>query len=307
MRGHAVKNVLLVLFLAGVSLMTVRSAAAQPAGPTCSVSDQAADEGDSGTASLVFAVECDNPTAVTESIGFLTSDDTATAPDDYLSATGGLEVQPGNSHLEILVDVVGDTVPEPNETFFVSLFHPEGAVAFGRQQAAGTIRNDDGSGPNPPCIVLSDTSTNVNGASFSTPSERRVFGSDPHLTITNCGTANVNLRARGTDATGAGATWQLTDQHPPSAVDSTCELGLDLFRAGMTLWNLPNNQPGIGTEISTHDRTLKGAGPNLDEPFVLATGAEQELSPDVEMPCVGSSGAGQPMTMDIVITAVAAP
>jgi sugar lactone lactonase YvrE len=175
-------------------------------------------------------------------------------------------------------------------------------VAAGDSKTCTITNDDQASGP---CILLSETSVNVHGAAFSTPSRRGVYGSDPHLTVTNCGTSDVNLQARGTDATGAGATWQLTDEHRDSPIDSTCEFGLDVFRADVVLWNLPNDNPGVGTPIRTEDTLLIGAGPNLDEPFVLATGAVQELSPNVETPCVGSAGAGQAMSMEVVITAIA--
>jgi hypothetical protein len=118
--------------------------------------------------------------------------------------------------------------------------------------------------------------------------------------MTNCGSAAANVDARGTNATGGGATWELTNLSSGGSIDSTCELGLDTFRADVTLWNPAGG--GVGTPLTTGERPLLG----LDglNPVLLAPGAQQEFSTDVELPCEGSSGIGQPMTMNVVLTAV---
>jgi hypothetical protein len=121
------------------------------------------------------------------------------------------------------------------------------------------------------------------------------------MTVTNCGGAAVHLDARGTDATGFGATWRLTNASSGGAIDSTCELGLNLFRADVMLW-LPNDA-GMGTLLTTQDRPLLGA--DGVTPFTLPAAAAQEFSPEVELPCDGSANLGDPMTMTINLTAVA--
>jgi Tol biopolymer transport system component len=151
--------------------------------------------------------------------------------------------------------------------------------------------------PPPPgaCITLSDTSLNVSGTA-STPSTRRVYGTNPdRLTITNCGSAPVHLAARGTDASGAAAGWQLVE-----GVGSTCDQGLNVFRAS---FGLLLSEGGVGIGLTTRDRLLAGADGTT--PFTLDPAAAQESFTNVEMPCVGSLGLGDPMTMDITLTAVA--
>ena len=152
--------------------------------------------------------------------------------------------------------------------------------------------------PPPPgaCITLSETSVSVAGGA-STPSHRSLFGTDPdRLTVTNCGTSPVHLAARGTDANGTAGTWQLVD----SGTGSVCELGVNLFHAGLALL-LPAGGVGIGLE--TRDRLLVGG--DGATPFTLAAAAAQDISPSVEMPCVGSIGLGDPMTFNVTVTAVA--
>jgi len=153
--------------------------------------------------------------------------------------------------------------------------------------------------PPPPgaCITLSETSLSVSGTA-STPSTRRVYGTNPdRLTITNCGTAQVHLAARGTNATGAAGSWQLLDQ----GTGSTCELGVNVFRASLALL-LPGG--GVGIALTTDDRLLVGADGTT--PFTLDAAAAQDAFPNIEMPCVDSVGLGEPMTTEMTLTAIAA-
>jgi Tol biopolymer transport system component len=149
--------------------------------------------------------------------------------------------------------------------------------------------------PSGPCIVLSKTSVEISG-SASTPSTRRRAESE-HLTVRNCGDSAVHLNARGTDATGSAGTWQLRRD---SSSSSVCELGVNVFRADVTLW-LSGGQ--VGTPLSTADAPLVGA--DGATPFTLGPAADQELSTGVDLPCVGSVGLGEPMTTNVTLTAVA--
>lgn len=125
---------------------------------------------------------------------------------------------------------------------------------------------------------------------------RRVAAPPDRLTVTNCGGDATRIAVRGTDASGAGATWTLTDASSGGPIDSRCELGPNLFRATVTLWL----GTGVGTPLTTQDTPLQGA----TEPFTLAAAASQEFSPEIELPCEDSDGLGQPMSMDITLTAV---
>ena len=150
--------------------------------------------------------------------------------------------------------------------------------------------------PPAPCITVSETSVSVTGTA-STPSNRGVYGTNPdRFTITNCGAAPVHLAARGTNATGAAGSWQLLDQ----GTGSTCELGVNVFRASLALL-LPGG--GVGIALTTDDRLLVGADGTT--PFTLDAAAAQDASPTIEMPCVDSVGLGEPMTTEIMLTAVA--
>ena len=287
----------LSFLLIATALTVVRSGAAQPAGPTCSVFDQLVVE---GSANVAFLVTCTNPTLLTERIGFATSDVTATDPEDYNGATGELLVLPGSIDQEIVIDIAADVIPEPEETFLVSLSDLDGVVAFDRQQATGTIQDDDEQQAGP-CITLSETALSVS-APFSTAARREFAGPMERVQLASCSEDDLGLGVRGTDATGSAGTWALTDASSVGPIDSTCELGIDLYRGSLLIWN---EQGG-----SNEGATLTTQGADVIGPtgaFVLPAATAREMSVDVEMPCQGSTGLDQPMSMEVVITAVTAP
>src|SRR5262249_9637904 len=80
----------------------------------------------------------------TVTVQYATADGTATAGSDYQSATGTISFAPGVTSRTISVGVNGDTLIEPDETFFVNLTAPANAVLL-RDQGTGTILNDDAS------------------------------------------------------------------------------------------------------------------------------------------------------------------
>jgi hypothetical protein len=85
-----------------------------------------------------------NPTAGGDvSFDFTTADNTALAGSDYNANSGQLTITAGNSTQTITVQVLGDTLGESNETFFVNLSNATGGAAIGDAQGVGTITNDD--------------------------------------------------------------------------------------------------------------------------------------------------------------------
>ncbi|HMQ04066.1 MAG TPA: Calx-beta domain-containing protein [Pyrinomonadaceae bacterium] len=93
-------------------------------------------------------------------VNFSTSDGTATAPSDYTAiANGLLTFQPGEVSRPIVIDIIGDTVVEPDETFFVNLSNASGAV-IGNTPATITLLNDDVAGT-PGSVQFSSSAYNV--------------------------------------------------------------------------------------------------------------------------------------------------
>ncbi|MEI7782684.1 MAG: Calx-beta domain-containing protein, partial [Planctomycetota bacterium] len=111
--------------------------------PSLSISSASILEGNSGTRTLAFLVSLTAPAAVTTTVGFRTSDITATAGSDYQRVTNGtLTFRIGQRTATIVIQVFSDTVIEPDETFQVELFNPVNAT-LGISTAVGTILNDD--------------------------------------------------------------------------------------------------------------------------------------------------------------------
>ena len=113
--------------------------------PSLSIGDVSAFEGNVGTTTLAFPVTLSKASTETVSVDFVTIDETATAPTDYTTASGTLRFNPGEQAKTIAVSVVGDTMVEPHEGFWVQLSNPINAT-IANGSAIGAIWNDDGTG-----------------------------------------------------------------------------------------------------------------------------------------------------------------
>ena len=148
--------------------------------PALSISDVSKVETDSGGTPFLFNVQLDAPApAGGVTFDVATADGTATAGDDYavLSITG-VTIGPGSFAAPITVQVFGDTIPEPDETFFVNITNVTNAtIADG--QGLGTIEDDDtasptitgispNNGPEAGGTTVTITGTNLTGANAVT-------------------------------------------------------------------------------------------------------------------------------------------
>lgn len=118
--------------------------------PALSVSDVTQAEGNAGTTTFTFNVTLTTaapPGGVSFDIatadGTAQDDVPATEDNDYVAkALTGVTIGAGNTSTTFTVDVNGDAVTEPNETFFVNVTNLSGANP-GDLQGLGTINNDD--------------------------------------------------------------------------------------------------------------------------------------------------------------------
>ena len=99
-------------------------------------------EGQTGTTNVVFPVRLSATNAETVTVNFATRDGTAMAGGDYVATNGTLSIPPGATEASIVVPVLGDSVDESNEVFYVSLSVPVNAV-LANTSAAALIINDD--------------------------------------------------------------------------------------------------------------------------------------------------------------------
>ncbi len=138
---------------------------------TLSIDDvTVAAEGDFGSATTAtFTVSLSRPSALTVTVDYTTVDGTATAGEDYFAETGTISFAPGTTSQTITIDIVGDAIPELDETFSIVLSNSDGAFiadTIGR----GTII-DDLDGPVQTVFLDFDSGTSFFERPF-TPTER---------------------------------------------------------------------------------------------------------------------------------------
>ena len=90
----------------------------------------------------VIVIRSGNNTG-TVSVDYATSDGTAITGLDYLPATGTISFEPGEFKKSISVDIIDNNVPEPTETFSISLLHASPSVDLVNSQTKITILDDD--------------------------------------------------------------------------------------------------------------------------------------------------------------------
>jgi len=127
--------------------------AAAPRLPSLSISPPASiSEGDEGTTNASFTVKLSASSRKVVSVRFRTEGFFATQGTDYRAASGTLVFKRGQRTKRVVVQIIGDTVPEDVEDFYVSLSKPRNA-RLRVAQAAGKIAADD---LPPPFTVVAD-------------------------------------------------------------------------------------------------------------------------------------------------------
>ncbi|MDQ4122089.1 MAG: DUF5050 domain-containing protein [Acidobacteriota bacterium] len=123
-----------------------------------SINDVSLNEGNSGITAFNFTATLSPAIPQAVSVSFATADGTATVANaDYNPISGIVSFGPNETNKTITVQVRGDTVIEPNETFFVNLSGAPINVAVADNQGIGTIINDD---TTLPTLSINDVSLN---------------------------------------------------------------------------------------------------------------------------------------------------
>jgi hypothetical protein len=123
------------------------------ASASLSIADVTVAEGDSGTSNALLTVSLSEAFTCPVTVNYATADGTAAAGSDYVASTGNVTFLPGQTQQTITVQVKGDTLNEPNETFFVRLSGANNA-AIAVSQAVVTIVDDDAM----PALCIRDAS-----------------------------------------------------------------------------------------------------------------------------------------------------
>src|ERR671938_267334 len=102
------------------------------------ISDVSKKEGNSGTTSFAFVVLVSGSPLSTVTVDWATGGGTAPAVSGYMPANGTLSFAPGVTTKTVTIQVVGNTTPEPDETFYVNLSNPSPNAYLGDAQGVGT-------------------------------------------------------------------------------------------------------------------------------------------------------------------------
>ena len=146
--------------------------------PTVSIAGFTASDGNSRHHGIRVPREPHESSYQAIMVPFGTVDGTATvAGNDYTATSGTLTISSGSTGGTIVVPVIGDTMYETDETFFVTLGTPTGAL-LGTSQGTGQITNDD---PMPTVSIAgftaSEGNTGTTGFGFTrAPDERELSG-----------------------------------------------------------------------------------------------------------------------------------
>src|SRR5204862_381476 len=193
------------------TILNADPAPPSPLTPSLSINDVQVTEGNVGSTNATFAVSLSAASSNTVLVDFFTAAGTATAGTDYPPVNGTLTYTPGQPAKTITVPVNGDTLFEPDETFFVNLSNSSNAT-IADAQGTGTILNDDTQAPKPvtPGITINDvqvTEGNAGSTNATFTVSLSVASSNPVLVdfFTAAGTATA-----GTDYTPVNGTLTFT-------------------------------------------------------------------------------------------------
>ena len=109
--------------------------------PTLSIGDVTVVENIAG-GFATFTVTLSAVSGQTVTVGYNTSNGTATAGSDYTNSTGTITFLPGEISQTITVPIINDSTDEPNETFYVNLVTPTNAT-INDNLGVGTILDND--------------------------------------------------------------------------------------------------------------------------------------------------------------------
>jgi hypothetical protein len=110
--------------------------------PAVSINDIMVREGDAGLANATFTISLPTPSGLPVSFRAITANASATLRLDYLPTNIVVTVPPGVASQSATIKLIGDTLIESNETFFVNLSSPTNAT-LANTRGICTILDDD--------------------------------------------------------------------------------------------------------------------------------------------------------------------
>jgi hypothetical protein len=172
------------------------------ASPSISISDVTVTEGNAGNIVASFVATLSSASGQVITAAYATANNSAAAPGDYTSTSGTVTFPAGNAAQTIAVTVLGDTLDEALETFFVNLSNATGGATIADPQGIGTITDDDAA----PSISVADvTVTEGNSGTTNLTFVAALSGASGQTISINYASSNGTATAPG-DYTGASGT-----------------------------------------------------------------------------------------------------
>jgi uncharacterized repeat protein (TIGR01451 family) len=204
--------------------------------PLMTINDVSLPEGDAGGTDFMFTVTLSAPFGTDVSVYYGMDPGTATGGTDYFQVSGLTFIPAGQTTLALTFHVAGDTVPEPDETFFVNVSSLNATVAD--NQGLATILNDEGAD-------LSLTKSGPGSVAFGAQIPY-------NLTASNAG-PDVATNVTVTDTLPAGTTYVSSTPSQGSCAEAagivTCSLGTLAAGASATI-TIVVIAPSTGTAIT---------------------------------------------------------
>ncbi|MGN6184329.1 MAG: Calx-beta domain-containing protein [Thermoanaerobaculia bacterium] len=170
--------------------------------PSIAIGDAMVIEGNSGAANAMVVLTLSNPSSSTVTVEWTTSGNSANTGSDFTASSGTVTFAPGITTQTITIPILGDTIVEGNESFFVELTNPSNA-SIADDQASVTIVDDDGS----PALTISDLAVNE---STGTATVTVVLAPASAQTVTVGWTTNAGTATGAGDFTAASGTLTFT-------------------------------------------------------------------------------------------------
>lgn len=136
------KGVLLVLLMISCSKGGSNSSVTPPALTVLTIVDVKQARDNKLTTNFRFFINLDKTSTSAITVSYATLPGTAVAGTDYTAVSGSLTIPANQSVGYIDVPVIGDSLRQPDQTFFVQLSNPTNATISGTGKATGTIQNN---------------------------------------------------------------------------------------------------------------------------------------------------------------------
>ncbi len=235
----------------GTGVGTILGDDPPPAQSVSVVNDVTVAEGDSGTTAVVFTVALSSPSDQVVTVTYATTAfrGTATNEVDYIGTGGTFTFAPGELTKSATVQVLGDTLDEPDEVTYFVIFFPTNAT-IGDDEGVLTILDDDAART----ISIADT-TVIEGDAGPT---------DASFTVSLSGPSGQPVTVD----------YATTDGTASAGLDYTATSGSLTFAPGQTSRTItvPVSGDTIDEPDETFDVTLSDpAGASLADGAALAT------------------------------------